>query len=113
MLTLVQDTVVHSIIEVLSTTDNHLTPKVHTTTTLMMGTQRMVSTLPAPINYYSIVNMSESLKVVSYNCRGFPKTTHKLREKPTINMLLNKENIDIMCLQETFLSTWVPEWCSG
>ena len=48
--------------------------------------------------------MSESLKVVSYNCRGFPKTTHKLREKPTINMLLNKENIDIMCLQETFLS---------
>ena len=44
------------------------------------------------------------MKVVSYNCRGFPKTPAKLRIKPTINTLLNDENVDIICLQETFLS---------
>ena len=44
------------------------------------------------------------MKVVSYNCRGFPKTPAKLRIKPTINTLLNDESVDIICLQETFLS---------
>ena len=41
---------------------------------------------------------------VYYNCRGFPKTPNRLGVKPTINSLLNDENCDIICLQETFLS---------
>ena len=48
--------------------------------------------------------MSESLKVGSYNCRGFPKTPSKLVSKPTIKLLLDNESLDILCLQETFLS---------
>ena len=48
--------------------------------------------------------MYESMKVGSYNCRGFPKTHKKLESKPTIKLLLDNENIDILCLQETFLS---------
>ena len=48
--------------------------------------------------------MDESLNVASYNCRGFPKTASKLGTKPTIGMLLNDVKIDIICLQETFLS---------
>ena len=49
-------------------------------------------------------NTDNSLKVVSYNCRGFPKTAAKLWKKPTISLLLKDVNIDIICLQETFLS---------
>ena len=48
--------------------------------------------------------MYESMKVGSYNCRGFPKTTNKLESKPTIKLLLDNDDIDILCLQETFLS---------
>ena len=48
--------------------------------------------------------MCSSLNVVSYNCRGFPKTAGKLWEKPTIKLMLDDINIDILCLQETFLS---------
>ena len=47
---------------------------------------------------------SESVKVVSYNCRGFPKLSSRLWAKPTINLLLQDDTIDIICLQETFLS---------
>ena len=81
-----------------------VTTMVHNPGIFEMGTQHRVTICPDLINDYSIINMPESLKIVSYNCRGFPKTSHKLREKPTIGMLLNNENIDIMCLQETFLS---------
>ena len=59
---------------------------------------------PVPNNDVFTINMSESLKVGSYNCRGFPKTPSKLVSKPTIKLLLDNENIDILCLQETFLS---------
>ena len=48
--------------------------------------------------------MSSSLNVTSYNCRGFPKTAEKLWEKPSIKLLLDDMSIDIICLQETFLS---------
>ena len=48
--------------------------------------------------------MDKSLNVASYNCRGFPKTISKLGTKPTIDMLLKDIKIDIICLQETFLS---------
>ena len=47
---------------------------------------------------------SESVKVVSFNCRGFPKLSSKLWAKPTISSLLQDDSIDIICLQETFLS---------
>ena len=48
--------------------------------------------------------MAGILKVISYNCRGFPKTSAKIGEKPTIGMLLQDKSIDIIGLQETFLS---------
>ena len=48
--------------------------------------------------------MDNLVKVVSYNCRGFPKSPAKLNTKPTVNLLLNDETIDIICMQETFLS---------
>ena len=48
--------------------------------------------------------MEKPIKVVSYNCRGFPKTASKLGEKPSLNLLLNDKSNDIICLQETFLS---------
>ena len=48
--------------------------------------------------------MAEQVKVVSYNCRGFPKMTSKIWSKPTLNMLMQDNSIDIICLQETFLS---------
>ena len=60
--------------------------------------------IPVPNNNVFTINMSESLKVGSYNCRGFPKTPSKLVSKPTIKLLLDNENTDILCLQETFLS---------
>ena len=44
------------------------------------------------------------MKVVSYNCRGLPKTPTKLWEKPTINLLLQDLENDIICFQETFYS---------
>ena len=46
----------------------------------------------------------KSVKIVSYNCRGLPKTPSKLWEKPTVNLLLQDNDNDIICLQETFYS---------
>ena len=48
--------------------------------------------------------MEQTLKVVSYNCRGLPKMAAKLWEKPTINHLLQDCENDILCFQETFYS---------
>ena len=48
--------------------------------------------------------MDQLMKIVSYNCRGFPKTPAKLNLKPTVNSILNDESVDIICMQETFLS---------
>ena len=48
--------------------------------------------------------MEKLVKVASYNCRGFPKTGTKLAVKPTINSLLQDKSLNIICLQETFLS---------
>ena len=47
----------------------------------------------------NLIKMDNLLKVVSYNCRGFPKSPAKLIVKPTMNVLLNDETID---MQETF-----------
>ena len=68
-------------------------------------TQEIPTIIAIPINNdYMTSIMDESLNVASYNCRGFPKTASKLGTKPTIGMLLNDVKIDIICLQETFLS---------
>ena len=48
--------------------------------------------------------MEGTLNLVSYNCRGLPKTPANLWQKPTLSMLLNNDTIDIIALQETFLS---------
>ena len=66
--------------------------------------QRITTGIALPINNGFMINMCSSLNVVSYNCRGFPKTAEKLWEKPTIKLMLEDNTIDIMCLQETFLS---------
>ena len=52
----------------------------------------------------NMFKMDKLVKIVSYNCRGFPKMPAKLNVKPTVNLLLNDESIDIICMQETFLS---------
>lgn len=43
------------------------------------------------------------MKVVIYNCRGFPKSLAKLGVKPTVNLLLQDESIAIICMQDNFL----------
>ena len=48
--------------------------------------------------------MEELVKVVSYNCRGLPKSPSKLWEKPSVNLLLQDLENDIICFQETFYS---------
>ena len=48
--------------------------------------------------------MAGSVKIVSYNCRGLPKTSTKLFEKPTVNLLFQDNENDIICFQETFYS---------
>ena len=48
--------------------------------------------------------MTLQVKIVSYNCRGLPKTSTKLFEKPTVNLLFQDNENDIICFQETFYS---------
>ena len=48
--------------------------------------------------------MDNTLNMVSYNCRGLPKTPGRLWEKPTLHRLLQNKSLDIIALQETFLS---------
>ena len=48
--------------------------------------------------------MAGPVKIVSYNCRGLPKTSTKLFEKPTVNLLFQDNENDIICFQETFYS---------
>ena len=43
------------------------------------------------------------LNIITYNCRGLPKSSDTLSYNPTVLSLLNK--CDILCLQETFYST--------
>ena len=44
------------------------------------------------------------MKIVSYNCRGLPKNSSKLWTKPTVELLLQDKENDIICFQETFYS---------
>ena len=66
--------------------------------------QRGTTGTAIPISNDFTISMSSSLNVTSYNCRGFPKTAEKLWEKPSIKLLLDDMSIDIIYLQETFLS---------
>ena len=45
----------------------------------------------------NMFKMDKLVKIVSYNCRGFPKMPAKLNVKPTVNLLLNDESIDTIC----------------
>ena len=44
------------------------------------------------------------MKVISYNCRGLPNNASKLHYRPCVMDILNNDDIDIVCLQES--------WCS-
>ena len=48
--------------------------------------------------------MEGVVKIVSFNCRGLPKTPAKLWEKQTVNSLLQDSENDIICFQETLYS---------
>ena len=48
--------------------------------------------------------MGGLLKVVSYNCRGLPKLASRMGEKPSVGLLLQDNENDIICFQETFYS---------
>ena len=43
------------------------------------------------------------LKIVSYNCRGLPRSAKTLHHRPSVNTIMNKD-VDILCLQETWYS---------
>ena len=44
------------------------------------------------------------MKIVSYNCRGLPSSAQKLHHRPSVANILNNPDVDIVCLQETWLS---------
>ena len=44
------------------------------------------------------------IRIVSYNCRGLPSSTQKLHHMPYVVNIMNEEDVDIICLQETWLS---------
>ena len=45
-----------------------------------------------------------TLKVASYNCRGLPRHPSRLFERPCLSSILNDSDVDIICLQETWLA---------
>ena len=42
------------------------------------------------------------MKVVSYNCRELPNNASKLHHRPCVMDILNNDDIDIVCLEETW-----------
>ena len=40
--------------------------------------------------------------IVSYNCRGLPYDTIKIKSKPSVSNILNNPSTSIVCFQETF-----------
>jgi exonuclease III len=45
-----------------------------------------------------------TLKLASYNCRGLPRNPSRLFERPCLLNIINDEELDIICLQETWLA---------
>ena len=43
-----------------------------------------------------------SLSIVSYNCRGLPRSSSTMYTRPSVELLLNNDDIDILCFQETW-----------
>ena len=69
------------------------------------GIRVIVITLFREIENDNILcSMDRYVKVVSYNCRGLSKLASKLCEKPSVNLILQDIENDIICFQETFYS---------
>ena len=43
-----------------------------------------------------------AMRIVSYNCRGLPNQPDKLYSRPGVVEILNNNDVDILCLQETW-----------
>ena len=48
--------------------------------------------------------MDNTLRVVSYNCRGMPRKSNALCSRPSLQLLLDDTENDIVCVQETWYS---------
>ena len=46
----------------------------------------------------------ETLRLVSFNCRGLPCANSSLYKRPSVQLLLDDTNNDIICLQETWFT---------
>ena len=46
--------------------------------------------------------MDNTLRVVSYNCRGMPRKSNALCSRPSLHLLLDDTENDIVCVQETW-----------
>ena len=44
----------------------------------------------------------ESLRLVTYNCRGMPRLANDIYKRPSLQLLFNDPDNDIICLQETW-----------
>ena len=44
------------------------------------------------------------MKIISYNCRGLPNKASQLHHRPCVLDILNDDDIDTVCLQETWFS---------
>ena len=44
--------------------------------------------------------MENILRLVSYNCRGMPRESNTLCNRPSLQLLLNDTENDIICVQE-------------
>ena len=46
--------------------------------------------------------MENILRLVSYNCRGMPRQSNALCNMPSLQLLLDDTENDIICVQETW-----------
>ena len=45
--------------------------------------------------------MDNTLRVVRYNCRGMPRKSNALCRRPSLHLLLDDTENDIVCVQDT------------
>ena len=43
-----------------------------------------------------------AMRIVSYNCRGLPNQPDQLYSRPGVVEIVNNNDVDILCLQETW-----------
>ena len=46
--------------------------------------------------------MANNISIISYNCRGMPRDTNSLYTRPSLQLLFDDPNNDIICVQETW-----------